>query len=79
MRSVDILMNYSGKNHILELEKVSKRFGGLKVLTDVDLILEAEEFVGLIGPNGAGKSTLFNVITSIYRPDKGNIFLPRRR
>ena len=68
-------MNNSGKNPVLELEKVSKRFGGLKVLTDVDLKLEAEEFVGLIGPNGAGKSTLFNVITSIYRPDRGNIFL----
>jgi branched-chain amino acid transport system ATP-binding protein len=72
-------MNTSRKNAVLRLEKVSKRFGGLQVLSDVDLILEAEEFMGLIGPNGAGKSTLFNVITSIYRPEKGDIFLQGRK
>ncbi|MBL7173393.1 MAG: ABC transporter ATP-binding protein, partial [Desulfobacteraceae bacterium] len=42
---------------------------------DVDLNLEERQIVGLIGPNGAGKSTLFNVITSIYRPDAGDIYL----
>lgn len=72
-------MTISEKNVVLQLDKISKRFGGLKVLTDVDLILEAEEFIGLIGPNGAGKSTLFNVITSIYRPDKGDIFLQGKK
>jgi branched-chain amino acid transport system ATP-binding protein len=41
----------------------------------VDLNLEERQIVGLIGPNGAGKSTLFNVITSIYRPDSGDIYL----
>jgi branched-chain amino acid transport system ATP-binding protein len=60
---------------VLRLEKISKSFGGLQVLLDVDLRLEREEIVGLIGPNGAGKSTLFNVITSIYKPDSGEIYL----
>jgi branched-chain amino acid transport system ATP-binding protein len=68
-------MNYSEKNAVLHLDKVTKSFGGLQVLSDVDIKLEREEFMGLIGPNGAGKSTLFNVITSIYKPDSGDVFL----
>ena len=68
-------MNSSKENAVLHLDKISKSFGGLQVLSDVDLNLEQEEFMGLIGPNGAGKSTLFNVITSIYKPDRGDVFL----
>jgi branched-chain amino acid transport system ATP-binding protein len=60
---------------ILRLDKICKSFGGLQVLLDVDLSVGQEEIVGLIGPNGAGKSTLFNVITSIYKPDRGEIYL----
>jgi branched-chain amino acid transport system ATP-binding protein len=60
---------------VLRLDKVCKSFGGLQVLLDVDLSLEQEEIVGLIGPNGAGKSTLFNVITSIYKPNRGEVYL----
>jgi branched-chain amino acid transport system ATP-binding protein len=60
---------------ILRLDKICKSFGGLQVLLDVDIRLEQEEIVGLIGPNGAGKSTLFNVITSIYKPDSGDVYL----
>jgi branched-chain amino acid transport system ATP-binding protein len=62
-------------NTVLRLDKICKSFGGLQVLLDVDLSLEQEEIVGLIGPNGAGKSTLFNVITSIYKPDRGDVYL----
>src|SRR5208337_4291128 len=54
-------------------------FGGLQVLADVDLSVEEEEIVGLIGPNGAGKSTLFNVITSFYNADSGDVYLRGER
>ena len=64
---------------VLRLDKVSKSFGGLQVLADVDLSVEEEEIVGLIGPNGAGKSTLFNVITSFYSADSGDIYLRGER
>jgi len=69
----------SGDSAILRLDNVSKNFGGLQVLIDVDLIVNKQEIVGLIGPNGAGKSTLFNVVTSFYRPDKGDIYLEGRK
>jgi branched-chain amino acid transport system ATP-binding protein len=62
-------------NTVLRLDKICKSFGGLQVLLDVDLSVEQEEIVGLIGPNGAGKSTLFNVITSIYKADRGEVYL----
>jgi branched-chain amino acid transport system ATP-binding protein len=58
---------------LLELTSVSKRFGGLTALRDVDLQLGENELVGIIGPNGAGKTTLFNVISGFYRPDGGTI------
>lgn len=67
------------KKEVLSLENICKRFGGLLVLSDINLILAEREIVGLIGPNGAGKSTLFNVITSIYQPDEGEIFLRGKR
>ena len=60
---------------VLSLEGICKSFGGLQVLEDVDLSVNQEEIVGLIGPNGAGKTTLFNVITSIYKPDRGDVYL----
>lgn len=60
---------------ILHLENVSKSFGGLKVLNEITFTLEPGELVGLIGPNGAGKSTLFNVITSLYKPESGDVYL----
>lgn len=60
---------------VIRLDKICKSFGGLKVLMDVDLEVKEREIVGLIGPNGAGKSTLFNVITTFYKPDRGNIYL----
>jgi branched-chain amino acid transport system ATP-binding protein len=59
---------------ILRLDKISKGFGGLKVLSNLDMTVEQEEMVGLIGPNGAGKSTVFNVITAFYKPEKGDVY-----
>ncbi|MCZ7664551.1 MAG: ABC transporter ATP-binding protein [Thermoleophilia bacterium] len=58
---------------LLTLSGVSKHFGGLQVINDLDFVVHEEETVGLIGPNGAGKSTVFNLITSIYQPDRGSI------
>jgi len=60
---------------LLELERVSLAFGGLQVVSDLDLHLDEGEIVSVIGPNGAGKTTLFNLITGIYRPDDGDITL----
>jgi branched-chain amino acid transport system ATP-binding protein len=57
----------------LNIDALSKRFGGLTVLTDVNLSIPKGGIFGLIGPNGAGKTTLFNLITGVLRPDGGNI------
>jgi branched-chain amino acid transport system ATP-binding protein len=58
---------------ILEIEDVSKDFGGLRALSEVDLHIDRGEILGLIGPNGAGKTTLFNMVTGIYAPTGGRI------
>jgi ABC-type branched-subunit amino acid transport system ATPase component len=58
---------------LLELERISKRFGGLSVIQGLDLHVDEGEIVSVIGPNGAGKTTLFNLITGVYRPDEGDI------
>ena len=58
---------------ILEVQGVSKRFGGLQALTNVAFDLDQGRILGLIGPNGAGKTTLFNVINGVYKPDNGRI------
>jgi ABC-type branched-subunit amino acid transport system ATPase component len=58
---------------LLELDGVSKRFGGLNVIQELDLHVDEGEIVSVIGPNGAGKTTLFNLITGVYRPDMGDI------
>lgn len=61
-------------NAVLRLDKICKSFGGLQVLVDLDMSVEQDEMVGLIGPNGAGKTTVFNVITSLYKPDRGDLY-----
>lgn len=58
---------------MLEGKGVTKYFGGLAAVKDVDFIIREKEILGLIGPNGAGKTTLFNVITGVYRADAGTI------
>ena len=57
---------------ILTGENVSKRFGGVKALSEVSFAIKRGEIYGLIGPNGAGKTTFFNVLTGIYLPDEGD-------
>jgi branched-chain amino acid transport system ATP-binding protein len=58
---------------LLQLEKVTLRFGGLTAVNVVDLTLRRGELVGLIGPNGAGKTTVFNLITGVYQPSEGQV------
>jgi branched-chain amino acid transport system ATP-binding protein len=58
---------------LLEVENVSKAFGGVVAINRVSFNLNQGEVLGLIGPNGAGKSTLFNLITGIFKPDTGRI------
>jgi len=60
---------------ILEVRGLTKHFGGIRALDGIDLGITAGELVGLIGPNGSGKTTLFNVVTGIYRPDRGEVLL----
>ncbi len=58
---------------LLEVERLSKRFGGLLANQEVTFSVYPGEIVGLIGPNGAGKTTLFNCITGFYRPEGGRV------
>src|SRR5678816_592227 len=58
---------------ILQATKVTKRFGGLVAVSEVDFTIEERSIVSLIGPNGAGKTTFFNLIAGLYRPTSGEI------
>jgi ABC-type branched-subunit amino acid transport system ATPase component len=62
-------------NDALEVRDVSLRFGGIHALSEVSVSVQPGEIFGIIGPNGAGKTTLLNVMSGIYRPDSGSVFL----
>ncbi|HEX2040078.1 MAG TPA: ABC transporter ATP-binding protein [Acidimicrobiales bacterium] len=64
---------------VLEARGVTKRFGGLTAVSDVDLVVYDREIVGLIGPNGAGKTTFFNCLTGMEEPTAGEIFYKGKR
>jgi ABC-type branched-subunit amino acid transport system ATPase component len=63
---------------LLELRGVSLAFGGLMVVSELDLHVDEGEIVSVIGPNGAGKTTLFNLVTGIYEPAEGEILFDDR-
>ncbi len=63
---------------MLELESITKRFGGLTAVKDVSFRAAPGEILGIIGPNGAGKTTLFNVVSGFYAPDGGRVRLDGR-
>jgi len=58
---------------VLDLDRLSLSFGGLRALAELDLAVADREIVSLIGPNGAGKTSVFNVITGIYQPSSGDV------
>ena len=58
---------------VLDIQELSKNFGGLKAVKDFDLSIRQGELIGLIGPNGAGKTTIFNLITGLYVATSGKI------
>ena len=59
---------------VVHMKGISKHFGGVEALRDVDLTLDEGEVLGLVGDNGAGKSTLVNILSGAIRPDSGEIF-----
>jgi branched-chain amino acid transport system permease protein len=65
----------AGARPVLAVEGLTRRFGGLLAVSQVDLVIPPRGIVGLIGPNGAGKTTFFNLVTGLLRPDEGQIRL----
>lgn len=63
------------KTPILQLKGISKRFGGVVALNDVNMELRKGEVLGIVGDNGAGKSTLIKIISGVYQKDSGEIYL----
>src|SRR5262249_44444063 len=65
----------AAKGVLLEVDDVSKHFGGIRAISGASLQLGAGEIHALIGPNGAGKTTLFNLVSGLYHPDQGAVRL----
>lgn len=58
---------------LLKVKDLTKNFGGLTAVSDININIKENELIGLIGPNGAGKTTLFNLLTGVYKPSEGSI------
>lgn len=68
-----------GNESLVRMEGISKYFGGIHALEDVDFTLNYGEVVGLVGDNGAGKSTLIKILAGVYKADRGEIFFKGER
>ncbi len=66
-------------NSLIELDHVTKAFGGLIAVKELTFQIREGSIVGLIGPNGSGKTTAFNLISGVYRPDKGSVLLAGKK
>ena len=64
---------------LLQVKELSKHFGGLKAMDNVDFELFPEEILGILGPNGAGKTVCFNLICGVYKPTNGEVILDSQR
>ena len=60
---------------MLEVKELSIQFGGLRAVDGLNLSVKKHQLYGLIGPNGAGKTTVFNMLTGVYKPTAGSVFL----
>lgn len=60
---------------VLDVQNLSISFGGLRAVDDFSIQIKKGELYGLIGPNGAGKTTVFNLLTGVYKPNEGKVFL----
>ncbi len=69
------MTKYKDAPEILNAKNVCMQFGGLRAVDNFNICLKQGELVGLIGPNGAGKTTAFNVLTGVYKPTSGDVFL----
>lgn len=63
---------------LLKVNNLSKSFGGLKAVSNLNINIENGELIGLIGPNGAGKTTIFNLLTGVYEPTTGEILFAEK-
>ncbi|MEG1779185.1 MAG: ATP-binding cassette domain-containing protein, partial [Oscillospiraceae bacterium] len=63
------------RKEVLRAENLGITFGGLKAVQNFEIQIKQGELMGLIGPNGAGKTTIFNMLTGVYQPTTGKIFV----
>ena len=67
-------VNFTGHG-VLEARNLTMQFGGLKAVSELNIVIPSQSIFGLIGPNGAGKTTVFNMLTGVYRPTSGEVRL----
>jgi branched-chain amino acid transport system ATP-binding protein len=73
--TVQSMVQATNETPLLDAQGVTIRFGGLTAVSNFNLTIRPHELVGLIGPNGAGKTTIFNMLTGVYKPTEGEIFV----